>query len=28
MVEVQPFRASVSALSSVTDPVELAKIKF
>lgn len=28
MVEVQPFRASVSALSSVNDPAELAKIKF
>jgi len=28
MVEVQPFRASVSALASVNDPAELAKIKF
>jgi len=28
MVEVQPFRASVSALASVKDPAELAKIKF
>lgn len=28
MVEVQPFRASVSALATVKDPAELAKIRF
>jgi Tfp pilus assembly protein PilX len=28
MVEIQPFRPSVQSLASVTDPTELAKIKF
>jgi type II secretory pathway component PulK len=28
MVEIQPFRPSVDSLASVTDPVQLAKIKF
>lgn len=28
MVEIQPFRASVTSLSSVNDPEELEKIKF
>lgn len=28
MVEIQPFRPSVDSLASVTDPTQLAKIKF